>query len=180
PRRSPRGSWRRRPCYSWSCSCTAKLTRTRTRQAVTPPSSTTAVMRSTSTSGLMPFNVAKARATARPTASSMEFVDVPVSSIVFPTRARVLPRRRVGLDRRAEARYTRLMGGVMAGMEWTTLGVGCGVGLVIGVLAGWLAVGLRARETRARLETELAGGRRVGAGAGGGPEAGGGGAPAGV
>jgi len=55
------------------------------------------------------------------------------------------------------------MGGVMAGMEWTTLGVGCGVGLVIGVLAGWLAVGLRARETRARLETELAGERRMGA-----------------
>src|SRR5262245_9898061 len=55
------------------------------------------------------------------------------------------------------------MGGVMAGMEWTTLGVGCGVGLVIGVLAGWLAVGLWARETRTRLETELAGERRMGA-----------------
>jgi DNA recombination protein RmuC len=55
------------------------------------------------------------------------------------------------------------MGGVMAGMEWTTLGVGCGVGLVIGILAAWLAVGLRARETQARLEAELAGERRIGA-----------------
>jgi hypothetical protein len=52
---------------------------------VTLPSSTTAVMRSTSTSGLMPFRVANARLTARPTASSIEFVDVPVSSIVFST-----------------------------------------------------------------------------------------------
>ncbi len=51
----------------------------------------------------------------------------------------------------------------MAGMEWTTLGVGCGVGLVIGILAAWLAVGLRARETQARLEAELAGERRIGA-----------------
>ena len=49
----------------------------------------------------------------------------------------------------------------MAGMEWTTLGVGCGVGLVIGILAAWLAVGLRARETQARLEAELAGERRI-------------------
>jgi DNA recombination protein RmuC len=55
------------------------------------------------------------------------------------------------------------MGGVMAGMEWTTLGIGCGVGFVIGVLAAWLAVGLRARETQVRLETELAGERRMGA-----------------
>lgn len=51
----------------------------------------------------------------------------------------------------------------MAGMEWTTLGVGCGVGLVIGILAAWLAVGLRARETQARLAAELAGERRIGA-----------------
>src|SRR5215468_2678096 len=143
------------------CSCTAKLTRTRTRHAVTPPSSTTALMRSTSTSGLMPFRVADARATASPTASSIEFVDVPVSSIVFSTMVRVLPRFGVGLDRRPEARYTRLMDGV-------TLGVGFGVGLVVGVLAGWVVVGLRARErageareARARLEAELEGERRL-------------------
>src|SRR5262245_62355912 len=102
-------------------------------------------MRSISTSGLIPFSVAKARATARPTASSMEFVDVPVSSIVFSTMVRVLPRRRVGLDRRAEARYTRFMGGVMDGTEWVALGVGCGAGFGIGVLAAWLMVGIRAR-----------------------------------
>src|SRR5262249_61686485 len=105
-------------------------------------------MRSISTSGLMPFSVAKARATARPTASSMEFVDVPVSSIVFSTMVRVLPRRRVGLDRRAEARYTQPMGG-----EWATLGIGCGGGFVIGVLAAWLAGGLRAGETRGPVGT---------------------------
>lgn len=51
----------------------------------------------------------------------------------------------------------------MAGTEWVALGVGCGAGLVIGVLAAWLVVGLRARETRARLEAELAGERRIGA-----------------
>src|SRR4029450_13589633 len=52
---------------------------------------TTAAMRSISTSGLMPFRVVKARLTARPTASSMEFVDVPVSSIVFSTMGAILP-----------------------------------------------------------------------------------------
>lgn len=60
------------------------------------------------------------------------------------------------------------MGGVTAGLEWVTLGVGCGVGLVVGVLGAWLVVGLRARdraaearETQARLETELEGERRI-------------------
>src|SRR5262249_11858208 len=138
------------------------LTRTRTRHAVTPPSSTTAVMRSISTSGLMPFSVADARATASPTASSIEFVDVPVSSIVFSTMVRVLPPGSgVGLEHRAEARYTR-------GMDGATVGVGFGVGLAMGVLATWLVVGLRARErageareVRARLEAELEGERRL-------------------
>jgi len=60
------------------------------------------------------------------------------------------------------------MDGVTAGLEWVTLGIGCGVGLVVGVLGAWLVVGLRARdraaearETQARLEAELDGERRM-------------------
>src|SRR5262249_48596301 len=67
----------------------------------------------------------------------------------------------VGLEHRAEARYTRCMAGA-------TVGVGFGVGLAMGVLATWLVVGLRARErageareVRARLEAELEGERRL-------------------
>src|SRR5262245_27949632 len=53
-------------------------------------------------------------------------------------------------------------------MDGMSLGAGLGVGVLIGVLAGWLVVGLRAREhaaeareTRARLEAELEGERRI-------------------
>jgi DNA recombination protein RmuC len=55
-------------------------------------------------------------------------------------------------------------------MDGATLGMGFGVGLVVGALAGWLVVGLRAREhaaeareVRARLEAELEGERRLAA-----------------
>src|SRR5262249_56175191 len=67
----------------------------------------------------------------------------------------------VGLEHRAEARYTRCMDGA-------TVGVGFGVGLAMGVLATWLVFGLpprdragEAREVRARLEAELEGERRL-------------------
>jgi DNA recombination protein RmuC len=62
------------------------------------------------------------------------------------------------------------MGGVPAGLEWIELGIGAGVGLIVGVLAAWLVVGMRARERaaaaregHARLTAELEGERRLGA-----------------
>jgi DNA recombination protein RmuC len=62
------------------------------------------------------------------------------------------------------------MGGVLPGVDWATLEIGAGIGLVLGVLATWLVVGLRARErlaqsreAYARLETTLDGERRLAA-----------------
>jgi DNA recombination protein RmuC len=62
------------------------------------------------------------------------------------------------------------MGGVLPGVDWVTLGLGAGLGLVVGALAAWLLVGLRARdrlaearEAHARLETALDGERRLAA-----------------
>ncbi len=58
----------------------------------------------------------------------------------------------------------------MPGVDWMTLGLGAGVGLVLGVLGAWLVVGLRAREqlgrsreAYVRLETALDGERRLAA-----------------
>src|SRR5262245_20968916 len=62
------------------------------------------------------------------------------------------------------------MGGVSVGVEWATLAIGGAVGLVIGVLAAWQVVGMRARERSAqarealaRITAELEGERRLGA-----------------
>src|SRR5262249_41071364 len=87
-------------CYSCSRSWTAKLRRMRTRQALTAPSSIVAEMPAMSALR-MPSIVAAARVTARPTASSIEFVEVPVRGIVFST----IPRSSIGGRRRREALY---------------------------------------------------------------------------
>src|SRR5262245_39548553 len=57
----------------------------------------------------------------------------------------------------------------MANMEWATLALGGGLGLVVGALAAWLVVGFgareraaAAREAKARLQAELEGERRLG------------------
>jgi DNA recombination protein RmuC len=62
------------------------------------------------------------------------------------------------------------MGGVLPGVDWATLGIGAGVGVLLGALAAWLIVGLGARERLAvareacaRLETALEGERRLAA-----------------
>src|SRR5581483_815490 len=109
----PREPWRARPRYSWSRSWTAKVRRSRTRQAATAPSSMIAVMPFTS-ARRMPSIVAAARATASPTASSIELVDVPVSSIVFSTMVRASRRPSFGHARgdcnRAEGLAARATG----------------------------------------------------------------------
>src|SRR5206468_2112847 len=85
PRRRSRAPWPPpRACYSWSRSWTANVTRRRTRQALTAPSSISAVTPAIS-AWRRPSMVDAARFTARPTASSIELVEVPVSVIVFST-----------------------------------------------------------------------------------------------
>jgi DNA recombination protein RmuC len=62
------------------------------------------------------------------------------------------------------------MGGVLPGVDWVTLGLGAGLGLVVGALGAWLVVALRARDRLAvareeavRLVAALEGERRLAA-----------------
>src|SRR5437870_6575415 len=111
PRRRSRAPWPPpRACYSWSRSWTANVTRGRPRQALTAPSSISAVTPAIS-AWRRPSMVDAARFTARPTASSIELVEVPVSVIVFSTIEVSSRRRRAppfhyrrGLRRRCKLR----------------------------------------------------------------------------